>query len=180
MARIGLLSDSHGEVERTAEALRLLRGEGAELILHLGDIESEAVLEELLGGDVRLVFGNCDDASRLGRHAERLGLTVDHPIGRLEIEGRRIAFTHGHLPLLVEEALREGVDWLFHGHTHQIRDQRVRTTRVVNPGALHRASRYTVAIVDPAAVDRAAGVRTLELPRGSDKEPFQTRADTRQ
>ena len=151
MPLLGLLSDTHGEVERAAQAVALLRAAGAELLLHLGDVGTEEVLEELVGSDVRVVFGNCDDVHLLTAHARRLDIAVDHPIGRLEIAGRRIAFTHGHLPRLVDQALRDGVDWLFHGHTHERRDERLGATRVVNPGALCRAPRYTVAVVDPAA-----------------------------
>ena len=35
--RIGLIADSHGNLEATAEAIRLLKGRGAGLIVHLGD-----------------------------------------------------------------------------------------------------------------------------------------------
>ncbi|MCE5262948.1 MAG: metallophosphoesterase family protein [Deltaproteobacteria bacterium] len=35
--RIGLIADSHAGVEATAEAIRLLKGRGAEIIVHLGD-----------------------------------------------------------------------------------------------------------------------------------------------
>jgi|GEM_PF-320133 len=34
---IGLIADSHGNLEATAEAIRLLKGRGAGLIVHLGD-----------------------------------------------------------------------------------------------------------------------------------------------
>jgi len=152
MPFIGLLSDTHGDARRAAEAMSMLRRGGAGLILHLGDVGSEAVLEELLGGapgELRVVFGNCDDEWELSRHAARLGIIVDHPMGRLEVEGRRIAYSHGHLPRLLDEALREGVDWIFHGHTHEVRDERIGSTRIINPGALHRAARLTVALVEP-------------------------------
>lgn len=144
---LGLLSDTHGHADRAAAAVRALRARGATLILHMGDVGSEAVLEELVGVNARVVFGNCDDEPPLRRHAERLGIPVDHPIGRLDLDGVRIAYTHGHFPHLIDEALRDRVDWLFHGHTHVIRDELVGATRIVNPGALHRAVRYTAAIV---------------------------------
>jgi putative phosphoesterase len=164
MPLLGLLSDSHGRADRTAAAVALLRGRGAELLLHLGDVGSEAVLEELVGHPARVVFGNCDDDYLLGRHAERLGIEVAHPMGRLELAGQRVAFTHSHLPWLVEQALRDRVDWLFHGHTHAIRDEQLGATRIVNPGALQRAARFTVATVDLATRQ----VEFLELPQSND------------
>ena len=149
---IGVLSDSHGHAERTARAVQAFGEHGAELVLHLGDIETEAVIDELASAHTRIVFGNCDwDSERLRRYAEALGVTVDHPMGRIEVAGKRIAWTHGHLDHLMAEALAAGVDYLFHGHSHEIRDERIGPTRVINPGALFRARRYTAMLLDPAS-----------------------------
>ena len=35
-----------------------------------------------------------------------------------------------------------------YGHTHEKRDEVVHNTRCINPGALHRAPVYTVAVLD--------------------------------
>lgn len=149
--RIGILSDSHGRTAITARAVATLRERGAELLLHLGDIETHDVLDELAGHPVRLVFGNCDtDEADLAGYARHLDLTVDHPVGHLVIDERRIVFTHGHLEKPMQQALRDGVDYLLHGHTHEVRDERAGRTRIINPGALFRASRYTVALLDPS------------------------------
>lgn len=159
---IGVLSDSHARHERTLTAARMLTEHGAELLIHLGDFETEAVLDALAGYPVRLVFGNCDyDLRSLSRYAERLDLTVDHPMGEIEIDGKRIAFTHGDRPNLLADALDRGVDYLLHGHTHAQTDEQADGTRIINPGALFRASRYTVALLNPGA----DSVEFLELPR---------------
>jgi hypothetical protein len=148
--RIGILADSHGRAGTTAAAVRTLLDAGADLLLHLGDIETESVIDELVGHDARIVFGNCDyEADRLTRYAELVGVTVDHPMGRLQVDSQTIAFTHGHVPRLLDEAIRDGVDYLLHGHTHQLRDERIQRTRVINPGALFRANRYTAALLEP-------------------------------
>jgi hypothetical protein len=39
-------------------------------------------------------------------------------------------------------------DYLFHGHTHVVRDDRIGKLRIINPGALYRASRKTVALLN--------------------------------
>jgi uncharacterized protein len=149
---IGILSDSHGRVERTARALRALRDRGAELLIHLGDFETDAVLDELAGQSARIVFGNCDwSAAAMADYARRLDITVDHPMGEITVHGRRIAYTHGHIDSLMELAVERGVDYLLHGHTHLVRDEHAGRTRIINPGALHRAQRYTVALLDPAS-----------------------------
>ncbi len=157
---LGVLSDSHGHAETTARAVKTLVTHGAEMLLHLGDIGSDEVIDELVGHRARVVFGNCDgDIEAMTRYAGLVGVVVDHPMGRLEIDGCRIAFTHGHIESLMRAALDDGVDYLLHGHTHTVQDQRVGQTRVINPGALHRATRYTCALLDPSG----NRVRWLEI-----------------
>ena len=149
---LGILSDSHGRAQATREAVRALAAREATLLLHLGDVCSEPVIDELIGHNARIVFGNCDwDIPSLTRHAESMGIAVDHPMGVVEVGGKRIAFTHGHLAHLMEQAMADGVDYVLHGHTHEVRDERVGGVRIINPGALFRASRYTAALLDPAA-----------------------------
>jgi len=148
---LGILSDSHGRTSITRQAVAALREGGANLLLHLGDVETEEVIDELAVMPARIVFGNCDwDAAALGRYARSLGIEVDHPAGRIEVDGRQVAFTHGHLQEWMESALQEQVDYLLHGHTHVVRDETVGSTRLINPGALFRARRYTAALLTPA------------------------------
>lgn len=147
--RIGVLSDSHGRADTTARAVAALNHAGVDLLIHLGDVGDERVIDELLGRPARLVFGNCDfDHEVLGRYAEHLGIVNDHPAGLLSTESRTIAFTHGHLEREMKRLLGENPDFLLHGHTHQPRDDHVNGTRIVNPGALFRAARYTVVVLD--------------------------------
>ncbi len=180
MAPIGLISDTHGRHLLTRQAVRILLAAGAGELIHLGDVGTCAVLEELLvatpgpdsDGDsqrlqtlpVHLVFGNADgDISNLARYARELGLDVQHPAGRLTLEdGRSLAFTHGHDRRLLAAALEEHVAYLCHGHTHRAADTHQGPTRIINPGALCRAARYSVALLDTAQ-DR---LTFLEVPHG--------------
>ncbi len=156
--KIGLLSDSHGRASTTQRAVRLLLAEGVEVILHLGDIGTVEVIDALierverngaLTPPVHVVFGNTDwDAQSLGKYAQSLGIMVDDPVGRLTAGDKTVVFQHGHVDAAMRQALAEGADYLFHGHTHRTRDERVGDTRVINPGALFRAAEYTVAVVD--------------------------------
>ncbi len=150
---IGLLADSHGRHLMTRHAVSVLLDAGAELLLHLGDVETDNVIDELVGHPARLVFGNCDDEVALARYAQLVNVIVDHPVGDLDVDGRRIVYTHGHLMDPMENALREEADYLLHGHSHELRDERIGRTRVINPGALFRARRYTAALLDPTTDD---------------------------
>lgn len=158
MARIGLLSDSHGRAATTQQAVRLLIDQQIDLLLHLGDIGSleviDAMIEQVddngrLKPPVRLVFGNVDwDADSLARYAVSLGVDVDHPMGWLEMDGKTLVYQHGHEQARMDQALARGVDYLCHGHTHRPRNETLGSTRLINPGALFRAADYTVAVLD--------------------------------
>ena len=159
--RIGCLSDSHGRADRVTAAMTLLTAHGAEVFIHLGDLGDDDVIAAMAGHQVHVVFGNCDwDESSLQRACAHHGVHVDHPIGRLEFDGRVVAYTHGHRPELMDVALADGVDWLLHGHTHQVRDERIGRTRIINPGALQRARRYTVGLLDT----ESDSLDVLEIP----------------
>ncbi len=146
--RIGLLSDSHGEAARTGRALDLLLDRGADLLIHLGDLGSEAVVDRLAGLPAMIVLGNVDPPS-LGRYAEWLGIAVDSRVVHLQVGGRRLAATHGHLEEVWTDLVATAPDYLLHGHTHEVRDERHGGIRFVNPGAVDRADRWTVAMLEP-------------------------------
>lgn len=156
--RVGLLSDSHGQAERTHRATQILVEAGAELLIHLGDINSTTVLDALTCGldgegqlrpPVEIVLGNTDwNSAELLTHARHLGMGAREREGEVTLGDRIAVFQHGHHDREMHEALERGVDYLFHGHTHVPRDERVGKTRIINPGALQRAREYTVALLD--------------------------------
>lgn len=160
MPRIGLLSDSHGRAVTTRLGVQALLTSGIDLLIHLGDVGSVEVIDELAVNQpdtgepvpARLVFGNSDwDARALGNYATGLGVQVDHPVGRIELDPGELVFCHGHQARVLAQALAQGVRYLCHGHTHHASDMRSGSTRIINPGALCRAHRYTVAILDTSA-----------------------------
>lgn len=149
---LGLLADSHGRADTTRRAVDRLVTAGAEVLIHLGDVCDDAVLDALAGLRVHLVFGNCDWNWRpMAEYARSIGLIVDHPCGRLLLGDRSVVFAHGDDPGHEREAVSACADYFCHGHTHRIRDERASRTRIVNPGALFRAGRYTVGRLEPAA-----------------------------
>jgi hypothetical protein len=58
--------------------------------------------------------------------------------------------THGHLYKEYRQLLDANPDYLLTGHSHVASDMRECATRFINPGALHRASSYTVALLNLA------------------------------
>src|ERR1700722_7068277 len=145
---IGILSDTHGKVAATGAALEVLREAGAERYIHCGDVGGEAILDLMAGMTVDFVWGNTDwDRESLAKYAAGLGLSCHGELADLEIDGVRVAVTHGDdAKILKQIAGAKIYQFLFHGHTHVARDQVIEGLRWVNPGAVHRSPRPSVAV----------------------------------
>ena len=150
---IGILSDTHDRAAITAVAVELLRQKGAEYFIHCGDVGSQQVLDHLAGLHAAFVWGNCDfDRMALQHYAGLLGIQCFGAYGELELDGKLIAVHHGDDPKRKQRVLAEQRhDYLLQGHTHVRQDERVGRVRLINPGALHRATEKTVATLDTAA-----------------------------
>lgn len=149
---IGVLSDTHGRVDTTGVAIELLRKRGAAQLIHCGDVCSARVLDLLSGIPCAFVWGNCDyDHPTLQGHAAALGINCCGAMGRLTLDGKIVSVLHGDDHRQLQRILTaQDCDYLFLGHSHVRNDQRVGRVHIVNPGALHRASVKTVALVDTA------------------------------
>jgi uncharacterized protein len=148
---IGILSDTHDRADAAAAGIRALRAAGAEFLIHCGDVGGERILDLLAGIPCTFVWGNCDfDRASLADYAQNLGIDCAGEAARLKMSGKRIAVTHGDNPKLLRQIAEAdpGYDYLFVGHTHLAGEQRSGKLRIINPGALHRAAKKTVALVD--------------------------------
>lgn len=150
--QIAILSDTHDDLPRTLRAMKMIDALKPAAIIHCGDLCSPHMLEPLANRNAYFVFGNNDfERKELREEAKRLDITCLEYCGEITLAGRRIAVTHGHDGRAVERMLIAKVDYLFTGHTHARHDQRQASTRLINPGALHRAREKTIAMVDLAA-----------------------------
>jgi uncharacterized protein len=148
--RIGILSDTHNEFDRTLLAVDMLREAGAEALFHCGDLNSPPIVEMCSAVPFYFTFGNHDSDSvpALKQAAIVHGATCLGWGGTVELVGRRIGLTHGHMRSDVQRTLADSPGFLFFGHSHFPSDETVGSTRRINPGALHRADEYTVALLD--------------------------------
>jgi putative phosphoesterase len=139
--KIGILSDSHGRREIVRQALAELEARGGELVVHCGDIDDPETVHLFQGWPAHFVLGNCDwDEQGLRQAMAQAGATLHEQFGHLDLEGAAIAFTHGHDHRLLHELEHCGqYDFVFYGHTHVAAEHQTGATRVINPGALHRA-----------------------------------------
>jgi uncharacterized protein len=148
--RIGILSDTHNKLARTVAAVELLRTEGAEALIHCGDLTGSDVVKVCGVLPAYFVFGNndADNVAALLRAIEVVSGVCLQWGGEVALAGRRVAVAHGHMHTDVRRLLAAQPDYLLSGHSHIASDSRIGPTRRINPGALHRATEFTVALLD--------------------------------
>jgi len=146
---LGIISDTHDRLARTNRAVAKLMASGAEALIHCGDLTGRPIVEECGQLPSYYVFGNNDfdeDGLRLAMKSVG-GLCLERG-GEVLLGGRRIAVTHGDSIREVNRLASGEPDYLLFGHSHLKHDERRGKTRWINPGALHRAERWTVALLD--------------------------------
>ncbi|MDQ0285466.1 putative phosphoesterase [Desulfofundulus luciae] len=129
--RIGVVSDTHGKVDRAIKLLNQL--EPLDLVLHAGDYYHDGrLLAETLEVTVHAVAGNCD--FQTGGPGEEV----------LELAGKKVFLTHGHLyhvhfslQKLLYRALELQVDVVVFGHTHVRYCQMHEGILFFNPGSVY-------------------------------------------
>jgi putative phosphoesterase len=148
--RIAIVSDTHDNREVVRKAVSLISEMNPSIIIHCGDITSAETLELFCGLPLLAVFGNCDwDRDMLQKAAGHFGFEAIEDQREIHLNGTSIYVCHGHRGHLIQEmALSGRYDYLFHGHTHVQDSNTIGSTRVINPGALSKAARYTFATLD--------------------------------
>ncbi len=139
---IGVVSDTHGHLAYTQQAVRMLESFDVKQVLHCGDIGSPRVVPLFNRWPTHFVFGNVDfDAEYLRGAIEEAGQTCHGRFGELELAGRRIAIVHSDDQQRFRDVVGSGrYDLVCYGHTHQAEQHREAGTLVLNPGALYRAA----------------------------------------
>ncbi len=147
---LGLLSDSHDNIAATQAALGVLRKHSPDAYLHAGDLVGPEMLLHFAKLPFHFVFGNNEwDHAQIRSHAKALSHHCHGNVAEFEFDGKKIAMAHGHEQGLLHSLITGGkYDYIIHGHTHTRRDDRVHKTRVINPGAIHRARPRSVALLD--------------------------------
>jgi putative phosphoesterase len=148
--KIGVISDTHGVVDRTRLAIEVFEREAVEAIFHCGDVGSLDVLQLFVGKLFWFLWGNTDHPDPSWRRAVQawgLSWPEQSPL-RIERDGSLIAVAHGHEMNFRQTFRSPGADFLFYGHSHTRAVVSMGDCIIVNPGAIHRTPLPTVAIVD--------------------------------
>jgi len=143
--KICIVSDSHDHRPLLEAAVRAAKGQGAEAVLHCGDVVSPSTLSVLkpLGLPVHVIHGNnTGDLYMMARIANKPGnrVTFYGQDAALELGGCRIFLVH--YPHYAKAMATTGdYDLVCCGHDHEARIETVSdikggTTLVVNPGSV--------------------------------------------
>lgn len=123
-----VFSDSH---HRTCEMIAAIEVHQPDTVLHLGDVMSDTRKLRQLFSQLPIVQvpGNCD------------GWTQEPAIKLIELEGKKILLSHGHLwgvkqsyDTAIHAAHKAAADLLLFGHTHVPYSQPHGDLWVMNPG----------------------------------------------
>ena len=147
--RVGILSDTHGELATTRAAVRVFESLEVDLVIHCGDIGSADVIPLFRGWPFHFVFGNMDDQGPLCEALGDNGQTCYERFGHLRVGGRSIAFLHGDDAALLQQTIESG-QWnvVCYGHTHFAAMFSLGPTLVINPGAIQHTGCPSVAVLD--------------------------------
>lgn len=156
--RLGVLSDTHGNLANTRKATALFQLHQVDVLIHCGDIGSPEIPPLLSAWPTHYVLGNVDGSGRdICAAIRAVGHTCHGRFGTVRVGGRRIAFLHGDDQRRFHEAIHDSAwDLVCYGHTHVAEYRLEGSVRVLNPGAVHRGFPPQVAIVDLAAWDVTA------------------------
>ncbi|MGQ0636851.1 MAG: metallophosphoesterase family protein [Planctomycetaceae bacterium] len=148
--RIAVVSDTHGHIRNTEQAVSLIRSQAVEAVLHCGDIGSSEIVRLFSDWPTHFVLGNVDgDPREFAAAIEGAGQSYHERFADLTLEGTRIALLHSDDGPRFRRTIQGGeYDLVCYGHTHVAHQERIGRTVVLNPGALYRATPHTFAIVD--------------------------------
>lgn len=157
---IGVISDTHDNLEAARRAARLFSTRGVDLVLHLGDIVAPFTLRALRENGVKnlvAVYGNnCGEKLGLREVASKLGYEIHEWPHLVEVDHKRILMIHGIGPVektrMLVDSLAKSRDYdvVLYGHTHVVDNRVIGNTLVLNPGEACGclSGRRTVAILD--------------------------------
>ncbi|MDH5460884.1 MAG: metallophosphoesterase [Candidatus Bathyarchaeota archaeon] len=159
MMLVGIMADTHDRLPMVDKAVKKLKEEEVELVLHAGDYIAPFVVPHFkpLKADLIGVFGNNDgDKELLKEKFSDMGADIRGNFAEILIDGLKIAMLHGHEEELLRSLIdADSYDVVVHGHMHEAKSYRKRKTLVINPGEVcgYLTGKSTIALLDTKALD---------------------------
>jgi putative phosphoesterase len=109
--KIGLISDTHDDIENVRKAIKIFKEKNVDLVIHLGDYVSPPTLKLFKGLKLIGIFGN-NDGFKFGliNTFNEIGAEIKGDFAKLNIDGLSIALYHGDFRE-ISEALARNKIW---------------------------------------------------------------------
>jgi len=162
---IGLMADTHNDIEATKRALAVFQSRGIKIIIHAGDITSPRMLHYLKDFECYIVLGNGDliDSEEIDVTANELGMKSVDLKSEFEMAGKKFMVFHGHNVPMYREAVASGkYNYIIKGHTHHFENYISNECRIINPGAVYGHDESSIAILDVEA-DKVEKINLEEI-----------------
>ncbi|MHA1313667.1 MAG: metallophosphoesterase [Candidatus Helarchaeota archaeon] len=153
MVKIGIMSDSHDNIQAIKKAVKIFNDENVAQVFHAGDVISPFIaflaLKDLKC-EFHCVFGN-NDGEKLGliKQFENIGQHVEGDFYKATLANKKIIMFHTLDDEMIE-ALATKFNVIIRGHDHQARVKKMGDCILVNPGETcgYLTGKATVAILD--------------------------------
>jgi putative phosphoesterase len=134
--KIGLISDTHDNIQNIQNAILLFNDKQVSFVIHAGDIVSPEAVEAFAGVKLIGVLGNNDlEIDGLTNAFDKIGGQLKGDFCEIEQDDLIFAVYHGTNSRKKESLIQSGkYDVLVCGHTHKVQKKKVGKTLVINPG----------------------------------------------
>jgi uncharacterized protein len=153
--RVGIISDTHDNLQAVEKAINRLNQEKVNLVLHAGDYVSPFVIPKFKTLNCKLigVFGNNDGdhAFIKQKFSETNNCEIHNQFAEVIAENFRIALLHGEETELLNALISsQYFDAVIYGHSHLVFSGKNSKTLIINPGELcgYLTGRSTMAILN--------------------------------
>jgi uncharacterized protein len=148
---IGIMSDSHDNIDAIRKAVKIFNNEDLDVVIHAGDLISPFTALEFKKLDTELVaiYGN-NDGDKEGLKAAYKETCILEEFKEISVEGWKFSIIHGSNQAIVDSLAKCGkYDVVIRGHTHKIEilnDE----TMIINPGEVcgYVSGEQTVVLLD--------------------------------
>ncbi len=149
---IGIIADSHDNLDWIKEAVDFLNRERVDMVIHAGDLIAPFTANDFskLKMPFEAIFGN-NDGERDGLRAAYSRICDLHDFKTFNLRGVKMVVIHGHQEELVECLANCGkYDVVIRGHTHKAKIEKKDETLIINPGELcgYVSGERTLALLD--------------------------------
>ena len=148
--KIGIVSDTHNDIELAKKAVVIFKDRNVDLVIHAGDLTSPKMIEIFKDFKCKFVQGNCDiDIEVINQKSEEMGFGCVDEFCDFKTDGKRFLVFHGNDVPMFRIAVSSGqYNYIIKGHTHFFENYISNETRIINPGSLYGRDEHTIAILD--------------------------------